>query len=220
MNLKSFLKQELFLEGAPSVPSGKKYLLLLDIDDTLLKANNIFIHRKLPTDKSVVKLTPDQYAKEKVTPETKKYYSYEEFRDPKIVEKSIISGTPIWRNLRIMDDHIKAGWEIGILTARGLESVIDSALRKWLMFRNSDSVLVSLKNDLKRNLINAVNDEVKIYKGKTDYEKKVNVIKDYLKKGFDKIKFLDDDMKNIKAVREMAKKENLTDKIQAVVAQT
>ena len=59
----------------------KRGILLLDIDDTLLKAQNIFIWRKLPTDKEEVKLTPDQYSKESVTAETKPHYDYREFRD-------------------------------------------------------------------------------------------------------------------------------------------
>ena len=61
---------------------GGKALLLLDIDETLLVPDNIYIYRKLPTDKREVSLTPAEYAKETVTPETKKYYDYREFKNP------------------------------------------------------------------------------------------------------------------------------------------
>ena len=192
-----------------------KSLLLLDIDDTLLTASGIHIYRKLPTDKKEVPLTPDEYAKEIVTADTKKHYDYREFDDPKKIEASITKGTPIWKNLALMDSHIKRGWEIGILTARGFEDVIFSAMQKWLMFKN-DAGLNPIGKKLTRSLVKAVNDRAKMYPGATDFEKKANVIRKLSKK-YDKIKFLDDDPKNIQAVQKLAKDENI--KVLAVTAQ-
>jgi hypothetical protein len=53
---------------------------------------------------------------------------------------------------------------------------------------------------LARNMVNAINDEAKVYKGTTDFEKKAIVIKE-LSKSYDYVKFLDDDEKNITAVK-------------------
>lgn len=205
MNINEILKERIILEFAEK--ANGKNLILLDIDDTLLTANNIYIYRKLPTDKKEVKLTPDQYAKEKVTDETKKYYDYREFRDPKTVEKSITSGTPILPNLKLMDNYINKGWEVGILTARGMEEVIYRALNKWLMFKK-DNKLIPIEKILARNLVHAINDRSKMYKGLTDFEKKANVIKK-LSKRYKKIIFIDDDDKNLNAIKAMIKNEKI-----------
>lgn len=198
---------------AEKVPSGKKYILLMDIDDTMVVAKGIYILRKLPTDRQKVKLTPEQYSKEKVTPETKKYYDYSEFRDPKKVYNSIINGTPLWRNLRVMDHHIKNGWQIGILTARGMGDVINKAMQDWLKYkevtgkgkiRTKEEInkLKPIGSLLKTGLVNAVGDMTKQYPGTTDFQRKAMIIMKLAKK-YDMIKFLDDDSKNLKAVNDM-----------------
>lgn len=183
-------------------------LLLLDIDDTLLTAQGIKIWRKLPSDKKEVALTPDEYAKEKVTPETKKYYDYREFRDPEKVAQSIKTGIPIIPNLQTMDSYIKNGWKIGILTARGLENVIADSMKKWLMRKNEKGKLEQIGDKLVRELVFAINDSNKKYTGEGDFGKKANVIK-RLAGEYDRIVFIDDDGKNIKAVKELIEKENL-----------
>ena len=76
-----------------------------------------------------------------------------------------------------MDSYIKAGYKIAILTARGLEDVVYKSLNKFLMFRDADGELKTVKNILARNMVNAINDEAKVYKGTTDFEKKAIVIK-------------------------------------------
>jgi len=201
----SDIVKEIFITEA-EILKNHNSLLLLDIDDTLVKAKNIFIHRKLPTDKTVVKLTPAQFAKESVTAETEKYYDYKEFRDPKIVAKSISTGTPILSNLKLMDSYIKNGWKLGILTARGMEDVVSKAIKGWLKFKDKDGNLIPVGDLLPRERIFAVNDEKKVYKGKTTPEKKNNVIKSLASK-YDRIVFLDDDLKNIKSTEEAKEKE-------------
>jgi len=204
MKAYKLIENILLNESIRPLTDGKKGIIVLDIDDTLLTAQNIFIHKLLP-DGKVIKLTPEQYAKD---PDSKKKndpssgirFSYEEFRDPEKVKNSIVTGIPIIKNLRIMDSYIKAGYQIAILTARGLEDVVYKALNKFLMFRDADGELKTVKNMLARNMVNAINDEAKVYKGTTDFEKKAIVIKE-LSKSYDYVKFLDDDEKNITAVK-------------------
>jgi|ETNvirenome_6_85_1030632.scaffolds.fasta_scaffold00321_37 2-hydroxy-3-keto-5-methylthiopentenyl-1-phosphate phosphatase len=183
-------------------------LLLLDIDDTLLTAQNIFIYRKLSTDKAEVRLTPEQYAKDPASTvkSNKQYYDYREFRNADKVAQSIKTGLPIVPNLKEMDRYIQRGWKIGILTARGMEDVIAKTMQEWLKIRNKKGELVDV--DLPRRLVNAINDDNKHYPGATDFEKKTNVIKKLSKK-FNQIIFVDDDIKNVKAVKNMVKEEGI-----------
>lgn len=209
--IQDIIRQELLGEEVSS-PDNKKGILFLDIDDTLLTAQNIFIHRTKDHPKGAAKLTPEQYAGETVTPETKAFYDYKEFRDPAIVLKSIKSGIPIVNNLKMMDAHIKNDWKIGLLTARGLEDVIFKAVKSFLKFKDTDGKLKPIGNHLQRQYVHAINDGIKGYPGKTDFEKKAKVLQKYRSDGW-VVKFLDDDDKNIKAVRGLKDK-----KIHAVKA--
>jgi hypothetical protein len=202
MTFKEAVSEFLVLEEA-----GKS-LLLLDIDKTLLEPVNIYMWRKLPSDKKEVRMTPEEYAKDPNAedPNNKKYYDYREFRDPDKVARSIKTGIPIVPNLKVMDDYIKKGWRVGILTARGLEDLIASTMQEWLKFKNKKGNLVPV--DLPRKLIFAINDDNKRYKGSTDFEKKANVIRK-LSKEYDRIIFIDDTLPTVKMVKKMAKEEGL-----------
>ena len=197
MNFAETLTHELFINE-----DAGKNLLLLDIDDSLLTAQGIKIWRKLPTDKKEVPLTPDEYAKEKVTKDTKKFYDYREFMDAEKVAKSISTGIPIVGNLQMMDNYIKNGWDIGILTARGMEKVIFKSIKAFLKFKNHKGDLQPIGDKLVRELVFAVNDDNKKYRGKTDFEKKTNVMLDLIKK-YRRVWLLDDDPKNIKAINDL-----------------
>lgn len=197
------------LNEASPLSKGKKGVIVCDLDDTLIVAQNIFIHKILP-DGKIVKLTPDEYAKD---PDKKNKtsgikYSYEEFRDPEKVKNSIITGNPLIKNLKIMDSYINAGYDFSILTARGLEDIIHNSIEKFLMFRSPTGELKSIKEKLERDLIFAINDEAKIYPGMTDYGKKAEIIKK-LSKTYDFVKFIDDDKSNLEAVRNL-KLKNVT----------
>lgn len=198
MNISRIIVEELITEN-----KGKN-LLLLDIDDTLLKASGIYIHRKLPSDKETVKLTPDEYAKDPNTksPSNKKYYDYKEFRDPEIVAKSIKLGNPIIPNLQVVDSYVNNGWKIGILTARGLEDIIYDSIKDFLQIRNPKGELEDVGRRISKSLVFAVNDEIRSYEGTTDSEKKKNVILELSKK-YDRVWLIDDDDKNIKAVNDL-----------------
>ena len=170
-------------------------LLLLDIDDTILKAKNIFIYKKVG--EKEIALSPEKFAKENVTAGNNWKYDFRDFRDAEKVARSIKTATPIIDVLKFMDHYISKGWKVGILTARGMQDTVENALRSWLMYRKKES-LKMIGSKLKE--VFAVGDEVREYKGETSYEKKANVIKD-LSKQYDKIIFVDDDKKNIEFVK-------------------
>ena len=216
MEFSDLITQELFLE------STGKNLLLLDIDDTLLSAQGMFIYRTAEHPKGAKKLTPAEYAKEPVTPETKKFYSYKDFRNAEKVGNSIKLGIPIIKNLKIMDNYINNGWTIGVLTARGMEDVIFKSMKAFLQFRNPKGDLQEIGDKLVRNLVHAVNDDNKHYKGGTDFEKKKNVMLSLLDK-YDRVWLIDDDSKNIKAVNDLKeelrnKKDKRHAKLRAILA--
>ena len=64
-------------------------LIVLDVDDTLLKPSGVYIYRNLPSDPQEIALTPYEYGLENVTPETKQYYDYRDFLDPIKTQQSI-----------------------------------------------------------------------------------------------------------------------------------
>ena len=190
---------ELVKEETKPLKDGKKGCVLVDIDDCILKADGsqISIIKRKPGEPEK-RLSSEEYAKDPDAgkPETKKWFSYEEFRDPKKVFNSIVNGTPQLRQLRLIDQHVRAQWDIAFLTARGLQDVVDKALREFLKFRDKDGRLQPIGNNLKSGISAAVNDEAKIYPGANVQEKKANVIKKICQK-YDKVKFVDDDLKNV-----------------------
>ena len=100
-----------------------------------------------------------------------------------------------------MDDYIEAGYDFCFLTARGCEETIKTALDEFLMVRNrNDKTLRKLGDTFKKTLSHAINDMTKKYPGRSDAEKKANVLK-YLSKKYDRIVFVDDDKKNVRAAR-------------------
>lgn len=196
MNLLNILRNTLNEER--SIPQGKKHLLLLDIDDTLLKAkNNMKIYHK-PTGRA---LSPEEYAKES---NPKSEYDYRDFRDPKKVYESIVNGAPYINNLKVLDDFYNAGADIGILTARGCEDIVYKAIKAFLRVKDKNGKLI--KPVLPRERVHGVNDDDKFYPGNSDAEKKKNVIRSYYNK-YDYITLFDDDVKNIKNALSLKKED-------------
>lgn len=175
--------------------SKRNKLLLLDVDDTIVKAKNIYIYKK--TKNGEVKLTPDEYAEENV--EDQGLYDFREFRNAEKLSQSIKTGDPIIPVLNFMDRMIGKGYDVGILTARAQEDVIRNTLQSWLMYKKRDK-LRNIGNKLKA--VFAINDQIKKYEGATIFDKKANVIKN-LSKQYDKIIFIDDDKKNVEAVKRL-----------------
>lgn len=175
-------------------------LVVFDIDDTLCKANKdivkIYKHPNGDTSKEVA-LTTDEFA---VDPDVKDHidwFDIRDFRDPVKVYQSILKGTPLVKNLRILDAHINAGYDFCFLTARGCEDVIKQAIEDFLMVKDTNGQLRKIGNEFKKTLSHAVNDDAKKYPGDSDADKKGRVLRDLCSK-YKKVVFVDDDPKNVK----------------------
>ena len=190
-------------EKIKELPESIKGLIVFDIDDTILKVNpNLMkIYKKEPG-KDEIALTTEEFAKDPDAgiPSHRGWFDYRDFRDPVKVYNSIITGTPLIKNLKIMDDYIKAGYDFCFLTARGCEDIIKRAIKDFLKFRDKDGALKELGDSFKITFSHAVNDDYKNYPGENDAEKKGNILKKLCKE-YDKVVFVDDDRKNINAAR-------------------
>ena len=197
--------QQYIFEKIKSLPNGVSGLIVFDIDDTLLKSNPeiIGVYKKEPG-KEEKRLTTEEFAKDPDAsdPSKQSWFDYREFRDPIKVYNSIISGTPLIRNLRIMDDYVEAGYEFCFLTARSCEETIKKALDDFLKVKQPNGALKELGSIFNKTMSHAINDTSKQYPGKTDAEKKVNVLK-YLCNKYDRVIFVDDDHKNVGAARDL-----------------
>jgi phosphoglycolate phosphatase-like HAD superfamily hydrolase len=197
MNVKQLLEEELnTLKESVTDKRTNDKIIIFDIDNTLVVAKDIFIHLKeKATGKDVKKFTPEQYdgmtkdQKNKLLEGGKYEFDFREFRDPKKIYDSIIAGTPKIPVLKVLDRHVKAGWHVGVVTARGAEDSVRDAIRDWLK-TNVGGKLVSVPN-LKRENVHAINDDAKraagVYKG---YNKNPSLEK-FLAK-YKVVKFVDD----------------------------
>ena len=192
-------------EAIKKLPKSVKGIIVFDIDDTLLKVNGdeIRVYKTNPETGKEEALTTEQFAKDPDSqdPSKRDWYSFRDMRDPVKVYNSIISGTPLIKNLRIMDSYVEAGYDFCFLTARGAEETVKKAIRDFLKIRDKETgALREIGDIFKETLSHAVNDDFKDYPGKTDAEKKANVLKQ-LCKDYDKVVFVDDDHKNVRAAR-------------------
>lgn len=192
-------------ERVKDLPNSIKGLIVFDIDDTLLrvKKGSMNVYKKEPGKKEVM-LSTDEFAKDPDAsdPSKRDWFDYRDFRDPLKVYNSIIEGTPLIRNLKIMDDYIKAGYDFCFLTARSCEDIIKKALDTFLLHRDDTGALRSLGDKFKKTLSHAINDDSKGYTGGSDSEKKANILKKLCKQ-YDKVVFVDDDRKNVSAARDL-----------------
>lgn len=194
-------------------PEGKG-IIVFDIDDTLVKAQDIYIYKQ-KDGKDVKKFTPDEYAKEDVKAEMAKGYTYDyrDFEDSNKLYSSIIKGIPLIKNLKVLDAHLRAGWDVGFLTARSGESANKKAIEEWLLYRNEKGELVPVPRERMKYFI-AINDpkrkkELKDrVKSGGDYDAKGVFLGD-MKKKYDRVKFIDDDMKNVVSARKVLPKKDV-----------
>ena len=197
--------QVYILERVKDLPNSVSGIIVFDIDDTILKVDSslIRIYKNIPGENEI-SLTTDEFAQDPdaADPNKKKWFDYRDFRDPVKVYNSIISGTPLIKNLKIMDDYIKAGYDFCFLTARGCEEMVTKALKDFLRFKDDKGALHELGDTFKETFSHAVNDEIKKYPGESDAEKKANVLIDLCKK-YDKVVFVDDDTKNVRAAKDL-----------------
>lgn len=198
--MKSLL--DYILESIATLPRGMSGIVVFDIDDTLLKVNPDFMHiyKKDPQTGKEIPLTTSKFAIDPDVHVHKDWFDYRDFNDEEKVYKSIVNGTPMLKNLRIMDAYINAGYKFCFLTARGCEDTIKAALKEFLRYKTEDGTIRALENIFKEKYSHAINDEYKNYPGGTDAEKKANVLRKLCKK-FDKVVFVDDDPKNIQQAR-------------------
>ena len=180
------------------LPQGETGIIVFDIDDTLLRVNpdSIHIYKRNPNGTEVA-LTTNEYAADPDSgdPVKKKWFDYREFEDPIKVYDSIIMGTPLMKNIRILDDYINANYDFCFLTARGCEDVIKDAIDEFLK-----KVGIRAGEAFKKTFSAAVGDKVKRYPGSTDAEKKANVLRDLCVR-YDNVIFIDDDHKNIRIAK-------------------
>lgn len=192
-------------EKIKDLPDSVKGLIVFDIDDTILKVDPslMSIYKKEPG-KPEVALTTEEFAKDPDAedPSKRDWFDYRDFKDPMKVYNSIITGTPLIKNLKIMDNYIQAGYDFCFLTARSCEDVVKKALSDFLKFRDEDGALKELGDSFKKIFSHAVNDDIRNYPGKTDAEKKANVLIKLCKE-YDKVVFVDDDKKNVSAARDL-----------------
>lgn len=179
-------------------------VIVFDIDDTLLKVDPkiMRVYKNEPGKKEVA-LSTEEFAKDPDIEDHRDWFDYRDFRDPIKVYTSIINGTPLIRNLRIMDDYVDAGYDFCFLTARSCEEIVKKALVDFLLHKGSDGEFKKLGTAFKKTISHAVNDDIKKYPGSSDAEKKANIIKELCKK-YDKVVFVDDDHKNVIAARELS----------------
>lgn len=189
-------------EKIHNLPEGVRGLVVFDIDDTLLQCdpNSIHIYKKDPYTGKETVLTTSQFALDPDAHNHKEWFDYREFNDDEKVYNSIMNGTPMLKNLKLMDAYIKAGYKFCFLTARGCEDTIKAALKEFLRYKDENGNLRELENIFKEKYSHAINDQYKNYPGKTDAEKKANVLKELCQK-FDKVIFVDDNPKNLQHAR-------------------
>lgn len=203
MKMKSL--KEFVVEKIKYLPPSVKGIIVFDIDDTILKVDTstISIYKHEPG-KPEVALSTDEFAKDPDAndPDKRAWFDYRDFNDPIKVYNSIISGTPLIKNLKIMDDYIQAGYDFCFLTARACEDIVKKAISEFLKFRDEDGALKELGDSFKKTFSHVVNDQIRKYPGKDDAEKKANVLMKLCKE-YDKVVFVDDDRKNVVAAREL-----------------
>lgn len=173
-------------------------ILFLDIDDTLLTSDNIHIYIEI--NGVTKKITTHEYSNISISNIDK--IDYSEFDDPLKIEESIKTGKPLYKNLKIIDEYIKNGWELGILTARGEEETIKKIINMWL------KKYLKNKFKLKEENIYAVGDRVIKYEGKNSSVKKINILKKY-KKEYNRVCLMDDSEKTINAIKQLNQKNKM-----------
>ena len=196
--------KEYIIESIKPLPKSVSGLIVFDIDDTLLrvKPDSIKIYKKDPNTGKEITLTTDEFARDADAVNHKDWFDYRDFNNADLVYKSIIEGTPLIKNLKIMDAYLQAGYDFCFLTARGCEDIVKQALKDFLRYKDTDGQLKALGKKFKDTLSHAVNDITKEYHGETDAIKKSNILKK-LCKSHDAVVFVDDDAKNLQWARSL-----------------
>lgn len=195
MKLRNLLNEEI------KPPKGNG-IIIFDIDDTLVQAKGLYVYQK--KDGKEIKLTPPEFANLSAEEKSTGDFDFRDFRSGSKMYKSIIQGTPIIKNLRMLDAHVRAGWKVGFLTARGVEKANLAAIRDWIRFKDKNGNL----SPITISFFNAVNDEGRLSLGGSSAERKAKAL-EILSKEYDIVKFVDDDKSFIDAARKVLPKKNV-----------
>ena len=192
-------------EAIQHLPYGKTGIVVFDIDDTLIQADKdvVSIGKFINGDrKNKISISTEEFAKDPDAKDHKNWFDFSDFQNPQKVVQSIIKGTPILKNLRILDAYLNAGYEFCFLTARGCEDAIKYAIQDVIKYRDETGVLNNIDPWFNKDVSAAINDSNKEYEGKTNAEKKSNVLREICSK-FDYAVFVDDDNKNVAHAKEL-----------------
>ena len=192
-------------EAIQHLPNGKTGIVVFDIDDTLIQADKdvVSISKFINGDrKNKISISTEEFAKDPDAKDHKNWFDFSDFQNPQKVVQSIIKGTPILKNLKILDAYLNAGYEFCFLTARGCEDAIKYAIQDVIKYRDENGVLNNIDPWFNKDVSAAINDSNKEYEGKTNAEKKSNVLREICSK-FDYVVFVDDDNKNVAHANEL-----------------
>ena len=192
-------------EAIQHLPNGKTGIVVFDIDDTLIHADKdvVSISKFINGDrKNKISISTEEFAKDPDAKDHKNWFDFSDFQNPQKVVQSIIRGTPILKNLRILDAYLNAGYEFCFLTARGCEDAVKHAIQNVIKYRDENGVLHNIDPWFNKDVSAAINDSNKEYEGKTNAEKKSNVLREICSK-FDYVVFVDDDNKNVAHAKEL-----------------
>ena len=192
-------------ETIQHLPYGKTGIVVFDIDDTLIQADKdvVSIGKFINGDrKNKISISTEEFAKDPDAKNHKNWFDFSDFQNPQKVVQSIIKGTPILKNLRILDAYLNAGYEFCFLTARGCEDAVKYAIQDVIKYRDENGVLNNIDPWFNKDVSAAINDSNKEYEGKSNAEKKSNVLREICSK-FDYVVFVDDDNKNVAHAKEL-----------------
>ena len=192
-------------EAIQHLPYGKTGIVVFDIDDTLIQTDKdvVSIGKFINGDrKNKISISTEEFAKDPDAKDHKNWFDFSDFQNPQKVVQSIIKGTPILKNLRILDAYLNAGYEFCFLTARGCEDAVKYAIQDVIKYRDENGVLNNIDPWFNKDVSAAINDSNKEYEGKTNAEKKSNVLREICSK-FDYVVFVDDDNKNVAHAKEL-----------------
>ena len=192
-------------EAIQHLPYDKTGIVVFDIDDTLIRADKdvVSISKFINGDrKNKISISTEEFAKDPDAKDHKNWFDFSDFQNPQKVVQSIIKGTPILKNLKILDAYLNAGYEFCFLTARGCEDAIKYAIQDVIKYKDENGVLNNIDPWFNKDVSAAINDSNKEYKGKTNAEKKSNVLREICSK-FDYVVFVDDDNKNVAHANEL-----------------
>ena len=199
-HLNQFIK-----EAIQHLPYDKTGIVVFDIDDTLIQADKdvVSISKFINGDrKNKISISTEEFAKDPDAKDHKNWFDFSDFQNPQKVVQSIIKGTPILKNLKILDAYLNAGYEFCFLTARGCEDAVKHAIQNVIKYRDENGVLHNITPWFNKDVSAAINDSNTEYEGKTNTEKKSNVLREICSK-FDYVVFVDDDNKNVVHAKEL-----------------